>query len=90
MATAITYQSGPRKNDLRTVLVEDVRSNVVLLPTGRMDVVIAKLLHGTACRHEFWAEALGTDPASDDFVVQADQIVAQREMTIAVKVKNHK
>lgn len=90
MATAITYQSGTRKSDLRTVVVDEVRTSVVLLPTGRLDVVMAKLLHGTSCRHDFWAEALGTDPESDDFVVEASQIRAQREMTIAVKVKRSK
>lgn len=90
MATAITYQSGPRKNDLRTVLVDEMRESTVLLPTGRLDVVVAKLLHGTACRHEFWAQALGTDPDSNDFVVEASQIRAQREMTIQVKVKGRK
>jgi hypothetical protein len=87
MAVALTYQSGPRKGDLRTVVVEDVRNTVVLLPQGSMDVVMAKLLHGTACRHPQWAEWLGTDPESDDFVVAADQIVAQRPMQIAVKAK---
>lgn len=88
MATAITYQSGPRKSDLRTVIVDDVRQTVVLLPAGRMDVVVAKLLHGSACRHEFWAEALGTDPGSDDFAVEAGQVVQTREMTIAVKARH--
>jgi hypothetical protein len=88
MATAITYQSGPKARDLRTVIVEDVRRSVVLLPTGRLDIVQAKLLHGTACRHEFWAEVLGTDPSSDDFVVEATQVRQVREMNIAVKARH--
>ena len=88
MATAITYSTTGRKSDLRTVIVEDAHSSVVLLPTGRMDVVMAKLLHGTACRHSFWDEVLGT--SGDDFVVPAEQVVAQREMQIAVKVRKHK
>lgn len=88
MATALTYRSGPKARDLRTVIVEDVRKSVVLLPAGRLDIVTAKLLHGTACRCVWWAEHLGTDPDSDDFVVQADQIVAQREMQIAVRTKH--
>ena len=75
MAAALTYQSGPRKSDKRTVLLEDVRSTVVLLPTGRMEIMVGKQLHGTACRHAFWAEVLGTDPDSDDFAVPADQVV---------------
>lgn len=86
MATAITYQSGPRKSDLRTVIVEDVRTTVVLLPTGRMDVMMAKQLHGTACRHAFWDEVLGT--SGDDFVVEASQVKQVREMTIAVKARH--
>ena len=89
MATAITYSTTGKARDLRTVLVEDVRNSVVLLPTGRLDVVQAKLLHGTACRCSWWAEVLGSDPASDDFLVPSAQIVAQREMTVAVKT-HHK
>jgi hypothetical protein len=88
MTTAITYQSGPRKSDLRTVVVDDVRTSTVLLPTGRMDVVVAKLLHGTACRHKFWDEILGT--SGDDFVVEASQVVFERDMQVAVKVRRHK
>lgn len=91
MATeALTYRSGPRKSDLRTVIVEDVRSTVVLLPTGRLDVLTAKLLEGTTSRHSFWAEVLGTDPADHQFICPADQFVARRPIQIAVKVKKHK
>jgi hypothetical protein len=89
MATAITYSTTGRKRDLRTVVVEDVRQSVVILPTGRLDVTMAKLLHGTTCRCEFWVEALGTDPGSDDFVIPADQVVAVREIAIAVKIARH-
>jgi hypothetical protein len=71
------------------VICEDVRHTVVLLPTGRLDIVQAKLLHGTTCRHSQWAEWLGTDPASDDFIVPAAQVVAQREMAVVVKA-HHK
>ena len=67
-ATAITYRSGPRKSVLRTVLVSDVRQSVVLLPTGTFDLLIAKLLHGSQCAHSFWAEELGLDPESDEFI----------------------
>ena len=88
--TAITYQSGPRAKDLRTVIVEDIRTSVVLLPTGSLDVVQAKLLHGTACRHEFWAAELGTDPDSDEFAIPASALRQQREIGVAVKVKTHK
>ena len=90
MATAVTYQSGPRKSDLRTVIVEDVRRSVVLLPTGSLDVLTAKLLHGTACRHPQWAEWLGTDPESDSFAVPAESVRSEREIKIAVKVKSHR
>lgn len=88
MAIAMTYQSGPRRNDLRTVLVENVERQVLILPTGRMDVVEAKLLHGTACRHEFWAERLGTDPDNDTFMIPADAVRQEREMGVAVKARH--
>jgi hypothetical protein len=70
------------------VVVEDVRNTVLLLPAGRLSVIQAKLLHGSSCRHSWWAEVLGTDPASDDFVVAADQVVQQREMQIATKARH--
>lgn len=84
-ATAITYRSGPRKSDLRTVLVSDVRQSVVLLPTGTLDLLIAKLLHGSQCAHSFWAEELGLDPESDEFAIPAEQVVATRAMTATGK-----
>jgi hypothetical protein len=88
-AVALTYQSGPRARDLRTVICEDVRTSVMLLPTGSLDVITAKLLHGTACRCAFWAAELGTDPASDDFVIPASAVRQQRTMQIAVR-SHHK
>jgi hypothetical protein len=91
MTTALTYRTCEKKSALRTVLVEDVRKSVVLLPTGRMDVVLGKLLHGPeACAHEFWDAELGTGMDSDDFVIAADQVVQIREMAIAVKVERRK
>lgn len=90
MATAITYRTTGRRSDLRTVLVDEVQESVVLLPTGPLDLIVGKLLHGTTCRHEFWAEALGTDPDSDHFAVPAEQVVARREMQVAVRIKKHK
>jgi hypothetical protein len=88
MAQAITYRTTEKRNDLRTVVVENVRSTVVLLPQGSLDVVQAKLLHGTSCAHSFWAAELGTD--SDTFIVPAAQIVQTREIQIAAKVRVHK
>lgn len=88
-AAAITYQSGPRKSDLRTVLVGDVTRSTVLLPTGSLDVVQAKLLHGQACRHTFWATELGTDPESDDFVVPAATVRQIRTLNVAIKTGRH-
>jgi hypothetical protein len=72
-ATTVTYQSGPRKSDKRTVLVENVARQVVLLPAGRLEILTAKLLHGQTCRHEFWMDAIGAD--ADTFAVAADQVV---------------
>lgn len=92
MATteAITYRTGTRARDLRTVICSDVRESVVLLPTGSLDVVTAKLLEGTSSRHEFWAEQLGTDPSDHTFICPADQVVAKRPINIAVIVKTRK
>jgi hypothetical protein len=86
MAQAITYRTGECASKLRTVIVDDVRRSTVLLPAGRMDVMVAKLLHGTTCAHEFWAEELGLE--GDDFAVPAGQVVQTREMNIAVKVRH--
>lgn len=88
MATALTYRTSVKRSALRTVICDDVHSSVVLLPTGSLNVVTAKLLHGTACRHPQWAEWLGTDPDDDAFIVPADQVVAQREIAIAVRIKH--
>jgi hypothetical protein len=91
VSTAITYSTTGRKSDLRTVVVENVNQTVVLLPTGRMEVMVAKLLHGTACRKEtFWDELLGQAHDDDSFVVPAEQVVQVREMAVAVRVKRHK
>ena len=90
MATALTYSTSGRKRDLRTALVDEVRSTVVLLPTGSLDVVTAKLLEGTASRHQFWAEVLGTNPADHTFICPADQIIARREITVAAIVKHRR
>jgi hypothetical protein len=88
MATALTYRTSDRARDLRTVILDDVRHAVVMLPSGRLDIVLGKLLHGTTCAHAFWNEVLGT--SGDDFVIPAAQVVHQRETTVAVKVKRHK
>ena len=90
MATGITYSTTGRKRDLRTVIVNEVRSTVVLLPTGSLDVVVAKLLEGTASRHQFWAEELGTDPADHTFIVPADQIIARREIIVSAIFKHRR
>jgi hypothetical protein len=89
MAVALTYQSGPRASDLRTVICEDVRNSVVLLPEGRLDIVVAKLLCGTASRCDFWAAELELQDAHD-FAVPADKIRARREMAVGAIVKTHK
>ena len=90
ISVAITYQSGAKRSALRTVIVDDVRSSVVLLPQGSMQILTAKLLHGSACRHSWWAQQLGTDPDSDDFAVPAELVVAQRQIQIAVRAHHKK
>jgi hypothetical protein len=88
MATAITYRTTDCAGKLRTVVLDDVRESVVLLPSGRMEAVLGKLVHGTTCAHAFWDEVLGT--SGDDFVVPAAQVVRQRDIVIVAKVKRHK
>ncbi len=85
-ATAVTYRTGNRHGELRTVLVRDARKSVVLLPSGSLEILQATLLHGMACRHEFWDDILGT--SGDDFVISADQIVQIRTIR-NVKTRRH-
>jgi hypothetical protein len=82
-ATAITYSTDGKRSHLRTVIVSDVRSSTVLLPSAALDVVMAKHLHGSHCAHSFWDEVLGTQ--DDDFAVPAAQVVARRPMQISAK-----
>jgi hypothetical protein len=84
---AITYRTGERASDLRTVIVEDAHTVVMVSGSG-MDLLAGKLLHGTQCAHSFWDEQLGTE--GDDFVVPASAVVAQRPIQIAAKVVRHK
>ena len=70
MVVAITYRTGYKLGALRTVIVDDADSSVVLLLQGRIAITTGKLLHGTACRCSWWAEVLGT--SGDDFAVAAD------------------
>jgi hypothetical protein len=91
VASAITYQSGSRRSDLRTVIAEDVQRAVVLLPSGRLEVLTAKLLHGTTCAHRFWADELGLDADDDTFSCPAEMVRAVRDIKIAAKArKDHK
>jgi hypothetical protein len=90
MATAITYRTGDSASKLRTVIVDEVKRTVVLASSERLELVQAKLLHGTACRHFEWAEWLDLDPDDDSFAVAADQVHAIRHMPVAVKVSVRK
>lgn len=80
-ATAVTYRTGTRRSDLRTVIVEGVHT--VVLATGGTKLLAAKLLHGTQCAHSCWDEVLGTE--GDDFVVPQHSVVQVREICVAVK-----
>ena len=67
--------------ECRQLRRDDVRSSVIVLPTGRMDVMLAKLLLGSTCDHKVWDDKPGTE--GDDLVMPAEPVMAQREMTIA-------
>jgi hypothetical protein len=91
MATALNYRTGTSRGALRTVVVEDVRQSVVLLPTGSLDVLMAKLLHGPTCAHErFWAPVLDLDHESSEIAIPVEQVIAQRPIAIATRVIKHK
>jgi len=90
VANAITYKTGEAASKLRTVLCDEVRDMTVLLPVGSLSVITAKLLHGQACRHNWWAEILGTDPSSDDFVVPSTQVTQIRDLgPVKTQTPNH-
>lgn len=55
---------------------------------SRLEVLLGRQLHGTSCAHELWDCVLA--PCGDDFIVPARQVVQQREMAVAVRVKTHK
>jgi len=88
VSVAITYRTSERRNDLRTVLVEDVHSTAVLLPTRSTRCGDSQV----AARHDLplflAAEVLGTDPSSDDSAVPTAQVVAQHPIQIAVKARS--
>ena len=89
-ATAITYRTSECAGKLRTVMVEGTRRTIVLLPAGRLEIVTGMLLHGRACRHGWWAEILGTDPSSDDFVVPSTQVTQIRDLgPVKTQTPNH-
>jgi len=83
MATFVTYRTGQAAGKLRTVVVDEVRTQVVLLPTGRLPLVTGKQLCGTTCATPDWAEWLGTDPSDDTFSVAASQVIQVKEIKIA-------
>jgi len=87
MAEAVTYSTTGPKRDLRTVVVSDAREITVLAADGPVKILAARLLHGTKCAHEWWAQQLGTDPDSSDFAVPVTQVVAVREMAVALNPK---
>jgi hypothetical protein len=79
--TAITYKTGESARELRTVIVADAKRSVVLLPSGRLEILSARMLHGTACAHRFWAEQFGLDADDNTFAVPTEQVVQIRTMT---------
>ena len=83
MAIAVTYRTGTAMSKLRTVIVDDARTHVVLLPIGRLSVLTAKLLCGSTCAADWWNEVLGMTGA--DFAIPTAQIAQTREIKIAVR-----
>ena len=86
MATFVTYRTGESRSKLRTVIVGEARTQVVLLPTGRLEVLTAKLLCGTTCRTDWWNEVLGL--TGTDFAIPAAQVVKTVERKVAVIAKH--
>jgi hypothetical protein len=77
-ATAVTYRSGAKRGQLRTVLLASARHSVVLLPTGRLEILTGTPLHGETCRCQFWQDAIAADPGN--FAVPAEAVVQVREV----------
>ena len=84
---AITYQSGARRGQLRTVLVEGAHKSIVVLPAGRLEIMTGQLVHGQTCRKEsFWDDVLGQAHDDDTFICPADSVRAVTEVG-PVKIK---
>jgi hypothetical protein len=84
---AITYRTGTAESKLRTVIVDDARTQVVLLPTGRLSILTAKLLCGSTCATGWWNEVLGL--TGGDFAIPAGQVVQTREIRVATIAKHN-
>jgi hypothetical protein len=87
VATAITYRTGEQATALRTVILDDVRCSVVILPTRRIDVLLGKLLCGTSCACSFWNHVQDSD--GSDFLIPSSSVVQRRDIQVAAVVKRH-
>jgi hypothetical protein len=87
MAVALTYRTGTAMSKLRTVIVDEARTSVVLLPTGRLEILTAKLLCGSTCATDWWNEVLGL--TGTDFAIPAAQVVQVREIGAATLGKHN-
>lgn len=76
---AVTYRTGTRARDMRTVLLTDARRSVVLLPgQARMEILQGQHEHGRACACRFWAEELGLDVSDRTFAIPAEAVAQAR------------
>lgn len=87
MATFVTYKTGTTAGKLRTVVVDEARTLVVLLPTGRLEILAAKLLCGSHCATDWWNEVLGL--AGNDFAIPTAQVVQTVERKVATIAKHY-
>jgi hypothetical protein len=86
MAQAITYRTGQNASKLRTVIVDQAKT-IVLVASGGLEIMTGNALCGTSSRCEFWTEELGAD--YHDFAIPVSQVHDIRDIKIAVKVKAH-
>ena len=86
MATFVTFRTGHLAGKLRTVVVDEARTQVVLLPTGRLPLVTGKQLCGTTCATDWWNQVLGL--TGTDFAIPAEQVVQTVERKVAVIAKH--
>ncbi len=73
----VTYQSGPRASDLRTVVLTGKPRIAARSRSGKvvMDLLVGTLAEGKYSAHAWWqTEVFGSAPADHTFMVPAEMV----------------